>query len=262
MTLDQPPELLNLRSFTDQGLDKAEQVLADLTAGYTVDIDNFVLDDSLTVVHDSMPTLHRRSFNSRFEAGKYFNEFLAPYEAGIADIERNRGLWTWLAFCWLDLLAPVQGDGSRKIGEWRRWILSTDRRHYRHLLATPYRIYRTHADDPSLVLMVLCGPVETPGNITEQIASRADIVKSRNIMEALTGMYYAPVLTSATEDLKASKMGQLRDGAPTSAARLGKVLGQFYLTWDMFAMEPERIVTMLPSEFDEFKSHFRSRQRR
>lgn len=254
MNPEHRPEFLQLRSFNDQGLIRAQQVLAELTAGYTVDIDKFLRDDSLTVAYNSAPTLHRQPFESRFEAGKYFNEFLAPYEGVIPDIERNGGLWTWLAFCWLDLLAPVQADGSRKMGEWRKWILSTDRRHYRHLLATPYRIYRTHADDPSLVIMVLCGPVETPGNITEQIASRPDIVKSRNIMQALTEMYYAPLLTSAKEDLKASKIGQLKDGAATSAARLGKVLGQFYLTWDMFAMEPERIVTMLPSEFDKFKS--------
>jgi hypothetical protein len=254
MTPNQAPELLHLRSFTDQGIDRAQQVLADLIAGYPVDIENFILDDSLTIVHDAVPTLCRQPFTNRFEAAKYFNEFLAPYESVIQDIERNRGLWTWLGFCWLDLLAPPQPDGSRKIGEWRKWILSTDRRHYRHLLATPYRIYRTHANDLSCVLVVLCGPVDTPGNITEQIASRQDIVKSRNIMQALTEMYYVPALTSAEEDLKASRVGQLRDGASTSAVRMGKVLGQFYLTWDMFAMEPEQIVTMLPLEFDKFKA--------
>lgn len=253
MTLDQRSELMQLRSFNDEGLAKAQQVLADLTAGYSVDIDTFIRDESLTLVHDSRPTLRRQTFESRFEAGRYLYEVLAPYEGAIPDLERNRGLWTWLGFCFLDLLAPMQADGSRKIGEWRKWILSTDRRHYRHLLATPYRIYRTHADDPSLVLMVLSGPVATPGNITEQIASRPDIVKSANIMQVLTEMYYVPVLSSAREDLEASKVGGLKDGAATSAARLGKVLGQFYLTWDMFDMEPEKIESMLPPEFDKFK---------
>lgn len=254
MTPNQAPDMLHLRSFTDAGIDRAHQILADLDAGYAVDIENYILDDSLTIVHSIEPNLCRQPFNNRFEAGKYFNDFLAPYEGIIPDVERNRGLWTWLAFCWLDLIAPLQPDGSRKIGEWRKWILSSDRRHYRHLLATPYRMYRTHADDPSCVLLVLCGPVDTPGNITEQIASRPDVVKSRNIMQALTKMYYVPALTSAAEDFMASRIGTLRDGASTSAVRMGKVLGQFYLTWDMFAMEPDQIVTMLPSEFDKFKA--------
>lgn len=244
---------LVIRAFTEQGLTRAHQVLADLSAGLSVNIPDFVFDDSLTVSYSDEPTLTVRPFGNRFEAGAYFYNLLMPSEGKIPNLERNQGLWTWLAFCWLDLLAPVQADGSRKIGEWRKWILSSDRKHYRHLLATPYRIYRTHADDPSLVLMVLSGPVESPGNITEQIASRPDLVKSRNIMDALTGMYYKPVLGSAREDLLASRVGGLKDGASTSAVRMGKIMGQFYLTWDMFAMEPKDIVKMLPAEFDKFK---------
>lgn len=56
-------------------------------------------------------------------------------------------------------------------------------------------------------------------------SSRPDIIKSRNIMQALTGMYDVPVLASAEKDLKASKVGRLRDGAATSAAKLGKGWG-------------------------------------
>lgn len=252
MTNDSEQKLV-LRAFNEQGLAQAHYVLADLSAGLAVNVADFVFDESLTISYDDTPTLILQPFRNRFEAGAYFYRLLVSYEGKIPDLERNQGLWTWLAFCWLDLLAPAQSDGSRKIGEWRKWILSSDRRHYRHLLATPYRIYRTHADDPSLVLMVLSGTVESPGNITEQIASRPDLVKSKNIMQALTGMYYKPVLGSAREDLMASKVGDLKDGASTSAVRMGKIMGQFYLTWDMFAMEPENIVRMLPPEFDKFK---------
>lgn len=254
MTDTPTASLLHLRSFNEKGIERAFVLLEDMSAGLEVDLNNFVVDDELTIVLSAEPILLPQAFSTRYECAKYFNNLLAPFEGTIPDIERDKGLWTWLAFCWLDLLAPKQSDGSRKIGEWRRWILSNDRKRHRHLLATPYRIYRTHRDDPACVLVVLCGPVDIPGNITEQIASRQDIVKSKTIMKALTDMYYLPALGSAAEDARLSRVGQLRDGASTSAVRMGKVLGQFYLTWDMFAMEAKEIIHMLPSEFDKFKA--------
>lgn len=253
MTSGPDPRILQLRSFNERGMAQTHRVLADLAFGREVDLEKFITNDDLTEIHSDDSVVLLQPFENRFKAAQYFNDLLAPYEKTIPDIERNAGLWTWLAFCWIDLIAPAQGEGRRKLGEWRRWILSNDRKRHRHLLATPYRIYRTHVDELSCILVVLCGPVETPGNITEQIASRQDIVKSRNIMKAITEMYYIPELQSAEEDLKSSRIGQLRVGAPTSAARLGKVLGQFYLTWDMFGMEPKEIMAMLPPEFEGYK---------
>ena len=56
-------------------------------------------------------------------------------------------------------------------------------RYYRHLLAGPYRIYRAHRDDPQRALALLCQPLDSPGDVVEQLASRQELVTNRGIME-------------------------------------------------------------------------------
>ncbi len=183
-----------------------------------------------------------RRFANRFEAAEYLHERLKD----IPDVERDRGLWAWLALFYFEQLCPPDRNGKRKPGERARWIpaIGDYRRYYRHLLAGPFRIYKAHADDPSRALAVLCGKLDKPGDIAEQLAARQELVTNKAVMGVATLLY-----VNSNGSLKRGSGGK----GPGSPRRLADVLNQFELTWDLYSMDAKDLLEMLPCEFEKFK---------
>src|SRR5438093_4884494 len=127
-----------------------------------------------------------RAFATRFEFAEYLDKKLT--ESGLETLERDIELWAWLALFYFDQLCPPNESGLRHPGERARWIPAIEdyRKYYRHLVAGPYRIYRAHRDQASRVLAVLAGPLNQPGDIAEQLASRQEIVTNKAAMELAT----------------------------------------------------------------------------
>jgi len=189
--------------------------------------------------------VEKRAFGSRFGAAKYLHEKLG--HLGIADVDRDTGLWAWLALFYFDELCPADRGGARAPGERARYIPDASfQRYYRHLLASPYRIYRAHRDKPERALAVLCQPLDKPGDIVEQLASRQEIVTNRAVMEAATLMYIEPTSKKPRRGAGGKSAG--------SARRYADVLNQFDLTWDLYAMLHAELSGILPNEFHRFSS--------
>jgi hypothetical protein len=239
--------MIQLRRFNQAGIDAFGDALDRIEAGEDVDVRPLLTDSTLTECISSEPIVAVRTFPDRFEAARYFHELLAPFDKAGSDIERDKGLWAWLAAAWIDVLAPKDEAGNRKLRSRARWVPAVDdyKTYYRHLLAGPYRIYRAHKDNPSRVRAVLASAIEQPGDVVEQLASRQEIITSPSLMEAITTLYVLP------------DTGKLKSGAAGkgggSARRLVDVIQQFDLTWDVYGMESSEFLGLLPSEFDRFK---------
>jgi hypothetical protein len=242
--------VIALRRFNQNGIDAATDLLDRIDAGEASDASAILNDPALTELIPDVGPFDVRSFTNRFEAGEYFSALLEPVvaKAGRTAIARDKGLWTWLALAWMDVLAPPSGDGTRKLKAHNRWIPNVEdyRKYYRHLLAGPYLIYEAHKDDPARALAVLATPVEKPGEVVEQFASRQEMITSVSLMAAITALYY----DSARKQIKRGAAGK----AGGSSRRLADVLGQFDVTWDIYGMPSDEILDLLPSEFDRFKS--------
>jgi hypothetical protein len=239
--------VIPLRRFNNAGIEAFEDALDRIGAGEDIDVAALLAESSHTDRLSPEPIVEVRPFTNRFDAAQQLNELLRPFEGNIGDIERDKGLWAWLAAAWLDVLVPKDASGHRKLGARARWIPAVDdySRYYRHLLAGPYRIYRAHQDDPSKVMAVLATAVAQPGDVVEQLASRQEIITSPSLMAAITTLYFNP----ATGRLKAGAAGK----GPGSARRVADVIQQFDLTWDVYGMDPSKFLSLLPSEFDRFK---------
>jgi len=243
---------MKLRRLNEKGL----QDFADF-------IDRLALDPMLSppsgILEDSEKTdvcrpgveVERRKFSSRFEAAAHlYNKFI---EAGISDNDLDRGVWAWLALLWFDQLCPPPGKKARGWpGEQARWIptLSDYRKHYRHLLAGPWRAYRFHSGNIERARVLLCGPLYAPGDVSEQILSRQELVTNRGVVEVATRLYYDPL----QKKLKRGAAGK----GPGSARRYADVLNQFDVTWDLYEMGSNEITTLLPQEFDRFMAASRT----
>lgn len=190
--------------------------------------------------------IEQRIFDSRYTAAEYLYNLFK--DSALSDIERDRGLWAWLSLFYFDELCPTNTKGERKPGQIARWIPETgvSWRYYRHLLAGPYRIYMAHSDSPGRALLVLCGPLHQPGDIVEQIASRQEIVTNGGIMEAVSNLYYD------TSSSKPKRGAATKEGKGT-VRRFTDILNQFDVTWDLYSLEAQDVLQLLPDEFSRFR---------
>ncbi len=234
-----------LRRMSENGINEFEQYLNTLTTDSPGQFPDYLITDraySRPVIPEV--EISNRDFASRYELAEYLFEKLK----GILDVEIDKPLWTWLAAFYFRRLCREDDTGRRRPGTRARWIpeIKDFRKYYRHLLAGPYRIYKTFRDAPETALALLCTPVDRPGDIVEQLSSRQELVTNLSVMQIATRLYVDP-------DTRLPKRGASGKG-PGSARRLADVLNQFDLTYDLYSMTPDQILDLLPEEFDVFMS--------
>jgi hypothetical protein len=236
---------MKVRRLTAKGIEQFSAFLDSLNTPTPQGVPTWLLDNDETSNALEMDIdVLANAFPNRFELAKYLDSKLT--DSGLKNLERDVALWAWLTLLYFDQLCPVQAGGNRKPGERARYIPAVEdyRKYYRHLVAGPYSIYRAHRDDPSRVLAVLAGPVDKPGDIAEQLASRQEIVTNKAAMALATNLYIDP----ATQKPKRGAAG--RGGG--SARRFADILNQFDLTWDLYAMQMTAMRQMMPAEFKKF----------
>lgn len=231
---------MKLRRFTEAGISRFDDFRASPLR--TEDqLQKIIEDMTCSVIANADIEVERVSLPTRFAVGEYLYALFDGAEAPGVNIDV--GIWTWLAaFYFEQLCPPVSSPGDRP-----RWVPAVDnyRQYYRHLLAGPYLIYRAHSDNPHRTMALLANPPHQPGDIAEQLASRQELVTNPSVMEVATRLYINP----ATNSPKRGAAGR----GPGSARRLAAILNQLDLTWDLYGLDPDKLLAILPSEFDRFK---------
>jgi hypothetical protein len=235
---------MKLRRLNDEGLRRFSDYLEALKLDPALAPPDELLTEPATSEEVARVEIEKQKFGTRLEAGRWLHSVLE--QTRIRDTAQDKGLWAWLSLLHFDSVCPPDGRGHRKPGERARHIPDTGNylRYYRHLLAGPWRIVRAHRDDPRRALCVLHNPVNTPGDLAEQIMARQEIVTNRTAMAAATQLYIDPA-------------GERRRGAASKtnggARRLADFCNQLDVTWDLYAMEPQELLAKLPREFRRFQ---------
>jgi hypothetical protein len=94
-------------------------------------------------------------------------------------------------------------------------------------------------------MALLGGPLDRPGEIVEQFASRQETVTNQATVQTTTDLYW----DHANNKPKRRAGGK---GAG-SARRLADVLLQFDATWGLYAMKSSGLFELLPKEFNKFR---------
>ncbi|MCM8824933.1 MAG: hypothetical protein NC937_02080 [Candidatus Omnitrophica bacterium] len=187
-----------------------------------------------------------RIFNTKMELAEYLEGVFSGNNIRREGIIEKNGLWTWLAYIWFDQLAPIDSAGTRNIKDEAKYICSSDYRdYYRHLIAGAYNIYSLHDRENSRIF--LYSPVYEHNDFIEQFASRQFIISYRNIVETITRLYL---------DINNGKpkRGAQSRGRKGNIRRFVNIIQQFELTYDIYSMDPEQILNLLPDEFSGWKN--------
>ncbi len=235
---------MKVRRFNNQGLEKFSEFLDSISDDKPFNYPEELLTDNESTEELTPPIeIEKRFFGSRYAASEYF--FSIFKNSGILNIPRDKGLWAWLSLYYFDELCPADSKGRRRLGEQARWIPQMSwRRYYRHLLAGPYIIYSAYNSNPKPAMLVLCGPLDKPGDIVEQIASRQEIITNKGLMEAASKIYYDSSAKKPKRGAASKVKGSVR--------RFTDILDQFDVTWDLYSINTETVISMLPNEFRKF----------
>ena len=191
--------------------------------------------------------IDNKVFETRLDAGKYLYEIIVN-RAKISRTEKDRGLWLWLTLFYFNQLCPPDSYGKRKPMHEARLIFFPDdfRRFYRHLLVGPFLAVRAHHENPDRAIAFLSNPLNKPGEIAEQLASRLEVVTNPNILELASKLYYDVGRKTFKRGAASSVRG--------AARRFAKVLNQLDLTWYLYGISANDLEVLLPREFERFRN--------
>lgn len=155
----------------------------------------------------------------------------------------DTGLWAWLTFVLADVIFPEK-DGVRKVGEIHRWYPASPndyQKAQRHLVRMPVLLYSALGKNGD---HLICGKLGVPGELREQLTSQQDMFSS-NFQEACRALYF-------DDDTSTVKRGAASKDTAGVARRMAAVRKQLDVTWDMTDLSSQRILALLPAEFDRF----------
>jgi hypothetical protein len=161
-----------------------------------------------------------------------------------ASLLPRAGVWAWLTFVLRDSVIPKDRNGDRRPGELHRWWPSDPgdwQKAQRHLVRMPV-VLRAELGDAADHL--LCGDPSVLPEIREQLTSQQDMFHSE-FQKAARLLYF-----DATRGSLKRGAGGKGGGTPR---RLAKLRNQLDVTWNLFDLDAEHIVGLLPKEFNRFK---------
>ena len=165
----------------------------------------------------------------------------------------RRGRRAWLTLALFDQVCPPDAAGTRRVREsaWYLPALRDSQRHYRHVLFGAWSAHHLHRADPAAARILLCGPLHVMGHFQYQLASRREVLSSGPILACAAQLYLHGSPPRA-------RRGSVSRGVRGSVFRFVRVMNEFDRGWDTAQVPPERLLAMLPAEFDDFTGRMRA----
>ncbi len=184
--------------------------------------------------------ISQSKFTNRYDLGVYLRRVLSPLDA--SRISRDQGLWNWLSLYYFDQLWTPKRDGSRSLGEIARYVLPAEynyNKYYRQLVREAWNFVRMHGE---LARVALNSPLHIRGEIAEQLASRQWTAGNSAILGVAGRLFI--------DESGGTKRGVAGKDRPGTARRLSDVVQQFDRTYDLSACDADKVLDLLPEEFD------------
>lgn len=197
--------------------------------------------------------IENKQFATRFEFGAYLHSIFKEYPRDT--LVKNEGLWNWLSLFYIDQLIISDTKGKKIVGEMSRYAYNPHyTSFYRHLVAGSWDIYSRYEEESKLFLYT---PMNKTSQLILDLACRQNIISNRNLIKVVQILYWQ----NKGNGLGAIKIGAVTKRKPGNLARLIAFLNQLDTTYDFYGMNPEDVLTLLPSEFDVWKNVVKKEKR-
>lgn len=234
----------SLRLFRENGIDAFREYLRILRtgAGIPPPLELLTSADTSQPIDEDI-RIESITPENHFAMAQYLIEKLRP----VPELCRrgNTFLWSWLSLYYFDLVCPVRNDGTRYPGRDYRHIQEEGYPNvHRHLLSGPYHLAVTYGE---LTKFLLSSSLHIENKTYHELCARQNFVSNRSIMEAAQILYCNSKTGRQKQRVAASKV------EPGGIYRFITVIQQFELTYDLFSMNSEQILSLLPKEFDTWR---------
>ena len=156
-------------------------------------------------------------------------------------------IFNWLAVYLFDVLRPTD-SGPAQADAWIAPPGGKSRNYYKHLVGGPYMSYLLFKDCPECIKVILSQPMGQRPEVLEQLTGTVETRRNRAVLAAAQLLYW----DVEGDRFRSGAGGKDPSKAPTR--RFLAVIGQFSRTYDLYAMAPEQILQLLPSEFSRWMS--------
>lgn len=233
------PQFESLFELTPEGLELFRRVMLRELDEHALDLGN---PDNAVPIPGTKP-FSPASFKTAKEMAVAICDSLGTLDA--QESAGRTGLWAWLYFVLIDVLSPKKANGERKILEYVRWYPSSPndyQKAQRHLVRMPVLLYGSLGADAD---HLICGKPWIGPELREQLTSQQDMF-SANFQRACRTLYF-------DDESGSLKKGIAGKDSAGSTRRMAQVRKQLDVTWDMTDLAADKILHLLPPEFDGFK---------
>jgi hypothetical protein len=190
-------------------------------------------------------------FESRYDAGRRLEPLLRGYRGRIP-LPEHKGMWSWLSLYYVEQLRSPSARAHGMMAP--EYYIPSDesRTYYRHILRTAVLMVMRYGDLARYVLASnLRGLYHS--HFTDDLTYNRNILSNPRLIEVAGLLYFN------------ERIGLLRRRTTTgrgNSRRLIKVLQQLELNYDLYGdlFTVERILSLLPSEFDGWKRRMKARE--
>ncbi|MYB15495.1 MAG: hypothetical protein F4X41_00445 [Chloroflexi bacterium] len=238
---------LELRRLTPAGITLAREFLSDLRdkpSGAVTPPQELLIDEEFAARFAGDIRLEMRGFNSRREAAAYLSPILQPVSHLIAD---HSGVWSWIGMLYFPETVARE-DGAVKLSPLDETFVvnredSSTRSYqlrYRHYLWGAWRLYLQHGEQADFLLD---RPLTQWGDIEERCFGSTRIFNSIGVVDLILRLY-----THGSQQ----KRGFSRNRA--GLRHLIRVLAQLERTFDVYGMDSDALLRILPAEFRQWET--------
>ena len=178
-----------------------------------------------------------RTFGTRREAGEYLSDLLKPVRNRVMN---DAGVWSWLGMYYLtgtvpEALSPNNMTLIFESGEDTSNAGRSEQQTYRHYLWSSWRLCEQHGEKAAFLLDQ---PINSWDDLSQRTFGSTRVFSSVGMVEVILRLY-----TDGTR----KKRGYVH--RPGGLRHLLRVLPQLELTYDVYGMEAEAVLRILPAPF-------------
>ncbi|MEP7364879.1 MAG: hypothetical protein ABI972_16630 [Acidobacteriota bacterium] len=236
--------MTSLRALTGQGLRVLRDWLDNPTAPFPADLKDA---NEYTELTYDLQVDEAKPFATRYDFGEYLNTLFVDIGFHELRAPKNDGLWAWLAVMYLPQLAPTRVKAPEHYIVTRKGPKGSLA--YRHAARSAFELVHIHLEHARVCLSV---PMDTWGEMAEQLAARQTLAHHRGFFQAAHSLYFENGKLRRGVSSRPKKASERKPGDRVgfgSARRLALALKRLDLTFDTEIMTATSMLTVLPKEF-------------